>query len=110
MQMEFLKIELFFQFFGMIVICFILEIAGASYILVHGTQGSQLNIWLEERFYELLAAYTYDDRSKRTVDIIQEWVSIIINFLKLFDFAWILNKKSLFISSSYYKLNKFKNI
>ena len=58
-----------------VVIAFVLELAGAGYTLNYGITGSQVEIWLNDKFLTLIDQYEFDEGSKRTINIVQEWVS-----------------------------------
>lgn len=57
-----------------LVICIVLEITGATYLLKNGIRFSAIEVWLKDRFLELISQSDYNDSSKRTMSIIQEWV------------------------------------
>lgn len=62
----------------MALISFLLEIIGSSYLLVNGVPGTKLNQWLSDKFYYLIAHYTSDIPSRRSMDIVQTYVSKLI--------------------------------
>ncbi|KAF2356487.1 Tetraspanin/Peripherin, partial [Trinorchestia longiramus] len=55
-------------------ICIVLELAGAVYMLKNGVSYSHIEIWLYDRFMYFISVSDFDEQSKRTMSIIQEWV------------------------------------
>jgi len=58
----------------LLVICFILELAGLAYILDNGTLWSKMTWWLRDKFYELIYKSDENPRMARILRIIQEEV------------------------------------
>lgn len=68
------KSTLLLIFQGCLVVCFVLEIVGAAYMLANGIRYSRIEYWLTDRFYNLIDVYNYDQASARIMNIVQEWV------------------------------------
>ena len=58
----------------MLIVSFILEIAGVASILNNGTLWSPATSWLSDRFYELIYNSDWDAKEARILRIIQEEV------------------------------------
>jgi hypothetical protein len=63
------------QYGVLLVICFILELAGLAYILDNGTLWSKMTWWLQDKFLELIYKSDENPRMARILRIIQEEVS-----------------------------------
>jgi len=59
---------------ALVIVAIILELAGGIYILVNGTENSQLTPWLDEHFHKLIIDSNYDDRANRLLQSLQEKV------------------------------------
>ncbi|XP_037775420.1 tetraspanin-2-like [Penaeus monodon] len=59
------KSTLLLIFQGCLVVCFVLEIVGAAYMLANGIRYSRIEYWLTDRFYNLIDVYNYDQASAR---------------------------------------------
>jgi hypothetical protein len=55
--------------------CFVVNMGGAAYTLDNGIEYSKLTPWIKQRFYDLIDKYEKDTRSRRIMDMIQEFVS-----------------------------------
>ncbi|KAB7495010.1 CD9 antigen [Armadillidium nasatum] len=55
-------------------VAFVLEIAGASYLLANGTKNSKMTVVLQTNLYNLISRYNYDVSAKRSLDIVQQWI------------------------------------
>ena len=62
------------QYGVLLVICFILELAGLAYILDNGTLWSKMTWWLQDKFLELIYKSDENPRMARILRIIQEEV------------------------------------
>uniref|UniRef100_A0A0P6HTV0 Tetraspanin n=1 Tax=Daphnia magna TaxID=35525 RepID=A0A0P6HTV0_9CRUS len=58
----------------LLIVCFLLEIAGVAYLLNNGTLWSNVTWWLRDRFYELIYVSDTNAREARILRIIQEEV------------------------------------
>jgi hypothetical protein len=56
----------------------VIELAGAAYTLDNGIEDSKLQPWLEDRFFYFLTRYEIDTRHRRIVDMIQEFVRVLL--------------------------------
>ena len=63
-------------------------------MLNNGITGSQVEVWLNDKFLSLIDQYNWNEKSKRTMNIVQEWVSfgylisnLIINSIHLNKFT-----------------------
>ncbi|KAI9552592.1 hypothetical protein GHT06_020457 [Daphnia sinensis] len=56
----------------LLIVCFLLEIAGVAYLLNNGTLWSNVTWWLRDRFYELIYVSDTNAREARILRIIQE--------------------------------------
>ncbi|KAG7162634.1 CD9 antigen-like [Homarus americanus] len=62
-------------FCGSLVICFVLEIVGGTYMLANGIQHSLIEDWLHNRFYHFIDVFDQDEGARRIMNIIQQYVS-----------------------------------
>lgn len=58
----------------LLIVCFLLEIAGVAYLLSNGTLWSNVTWWLRDRFYELIYVSDTNAREARILRVIQEEV------------------------------------
>ncbi|ODM99148.1 23 kDa integral membrane protein [Orchesella cincta] len=58
----------------LVLIALILELAGGIYMVVHGTENSQLTPWLEGKFNRLIIDSNYNDRALNILQTVQEKV------------------------------------
>ncbi|CAL8089441.1 unnamed protein product [Orchesella dallaii] len=58
----------------LILIAVILELAGGIYIVVHGTENSQLTPWLHDKFNRLIIDSNYNDKALGILQTVQEKV------------------------------------
>ena len=66
--------------FFLYVLCFIMDFIGAIIICVFGVEESPVLInQLNEVFMDLIYRMEYDDRARRILKIIQEYVSSFVN-------------------------------
>lgn len=72
-----------------LVLCFILELAGVAYLLNHSTLWSDITWWLQARFYELVNNSDNDPKEARILRIIQEEVSILFRALLISDVTFV---------------------
>ncbi|XP_042233239.1 tetraspanin-2A-like [Homarus americanus] len=61
-------------FCGSLVICFVLEIVGGTYMLANGIQHSLIEDWLHNRFYHFIDVFDQDEGARRIMNIIQQYV------------------------------------
>jgi hypothetical protein len=90
------------QYGVLLVICFILELAGLAYILDNGTLWSKMTWWLRDKFYELIYKSDENPKMARILRIIQEEVSNFDFYLwrraftiraissRIFVFQWLI--------------------
>jgi len=64
-------------------IAWVLNLTGAIYLLSVGLEATRAFPFIQENFRNLIYQYNYDMVAKRTVDIIQEYVSRLMNFIRI---------------------------
>lgn len=65
----------FVQYKVFTVIAFLMLLGGSAYILDNGMEDTKLFPWVQVRMRELIHQYQWDVAARRTVDIVQEYVS-----------------------------------
>jgi len=59
---------------GVLIVCFILQLAGLTYMLLNGTLWTSITWWLKDKMYMLIYTSDYDERGARILRIIQEQI------------------------------------
>lgn len=57
---------------SVLVVCFVLEMSGLTYILLNGTLWTNITWWLKDKMYNLIYTADYDERAARILRIVQE--------------------------------------
>lgn len=60
----------------MLVVTFVLMLSGSTYVLVNGLEDSNAYPYIQQSMKELINKYQWDVSARRSVDIIQEYVSL----------------------------------
>lgn len=63
------------QYQVMTVVTFVLLLSGSAYVLVNGLENSKAYPYIQQSMFELITRYQWDVSARRSVDIIQEYVS-----------------------------------